>query len=154
MFVVLQVRNQEDKIAGLMFPAREEEVLYHANSPFRGGSYDLLKKFSIYISTLRVLERMERDYKQRDTHRFLSNFFESQAERFKTEQKYHIGEDFINSLWNEGPLLRKNRGGSMNLIDPDSIVEIILRERVRVAEEWIFALGNVPKENARLLSSA
>mmetsp|Transcript_4899 Transcript_4899/g.14772 ORF Transcript_4899/g.14772 Transcript_4899/m.14772 type:complete len:361 (+) Transcript_4899:156-1238(+) len=144
------VRNQEDREIIFRMPAREVESVYHANSPFRGGTYDLLKRFSIYVGVKRVIEKLDREYTTRDAHKWLAKFMEEKGTKFLGDNGYNVGELFIEELWAQAPLVRRGRNGAVKVIDPDALVKTILHERLAVANEWIISLMSVPRDHMEL----
>mmetsp|Transcript_13365 Transcript_13365/g.19261 ORF Transcript_13365/g.19261 Transcript_13365/m.19261 type:complete len:341 (-) Transcript_13365:74-1096(-) len=141
------VLHDVDTVGVKLYPAKERESVYHANSPFRAGNYDLLKTYSVYLAVHRTLEMMDRDYKQRDSFNWLASFLDANGSKFHGDSGYHVGDEFISAMWDELPRMKKNRGGSVSMIDPDSIVEKILHERLRVADDWTTELMSVPRDN-------
>lgn len=117
-----------------------------ADSPYRGGNYDLLKLLATRHATRSLLRDCEAQAARRRTFEFLQRFAE--ARELSGEQPYHAADEWLAELLDQPPLvvMPDAADGGGGLIDPHELAEEVMRRRVGVATAWRDELSSVPEQ--------
>jgi hypothetical protein len=115
---------------------------YVRPSPLRKGNFDLLTVLATQESIHRILND---DPIDRASYRFLRNFYAQRVgSHFTGNNFYGRADNFLEELLTTAPNVLQMQDEKCDLVDPACIVELILKERERVADEWIDLALNAP----------
>lgn len=128
--------NQEGYRTNLLFLDNIVDDDY-LPSPLRKGNFDLLMLLSTQESIHRVLNRGE-DSVDRSSLRFLRNFYAGRiGSHFTGNNWYGRADEFLDELLSTSPCVVQLQDEECDLIDPVRVAKLILKERERVALEWL-----------------
>lgn len=118
-------------------------------SPLRSGNFDLLSLLATQESIHRVLNNdantEDGDGYDKASIRFLRNFYAKRIEsHFTGSYWYGRSSSFIEELLTASPCVVQLQDEECGLVDPTWIAQIILKEREKVAIEWLEAALDVP----------
>jgi len=121
------------------------------STPLRASNFDLLLLLSTQESIHRVLKNyMTAGDEKTATFQWLLNYYsENVGTYFDGNQRYGRGDDFLDDFLCTPPSLM-NKDGKVDLIDPLSMAEEIIRMRGEVASEWKSMMSLVPESHKDL----
>jgi hypothetical protein len=135
--------NQEGYRTNLMFLDNIVDDDY-LPSPLRKGNFDLLMLLSTQESIHRVLNS-EEDSVERSSFRFLRNFYAGRiGSHFTGNNWYGRADEFLDELLSTSPCVVQLQDEECDLVEPVRVAELILKERERVALEWLEVALDAP----------
>lgn len=131
-------KEGEATIRAGSYPTLQHEAEGTSKSAFRGGTYDLLKRLATreaVFATVRALE-------PKPSAQWLARYYKAHGAGFDGEARYGVAEGFLKALLAEMPSVSSD--GAM--VDPKSVVDVILGEREAAAARWRQQLATVPAD--------
>jgi hypothetical protein len=123
----------------------------YAPSPLRKGNFDLLVSLTTQESIHRVLNdgsAREDDSPDKSSIQFLRNFYAQRiGSHFTGSNWYGRADNFLEELLSSPPRVVQLQDEQCGLVDPIRVVELILKEREKVALEWLELSLDVPKSH-------
>lgn len=163
---VMDARDAEDEESPLLTaPNLEKQTAYardamaladfgifsaNAPSPLRKGNFDLTVLLITQESVHRVL-RQYREDDQKVAFEWLRKFYTERVDTyFDGDGGFARADDFLEELLLTPPSVKKNVGGTADLMDPLRIAEDIIRMRTNVGLDFKDAVTNVPHDHMEL----
>lgn len=128
------------------FPPLDFDPAFNAATPFRGGTYDLLKKYLTYLAARQVLFDLERngDEGVKKDAVWFKEFCDSKGSVLReVESGYGSGEMFVDLLLDSSPAVRS--GGAF--LDPMRLAQDVMSERQKIADYWVQILGTTDDDH-------
>jgi hypothetical protein len=123
-------------------------------SALRKGNFDLLVLIATQESIHRVLNDVsarEEDSPDRSSVQFLRNFYAQRiGTHFTGSNWYGRADDFLEELVRTPPSFIQLQDEDCGLVDPVRVVELVLKEREKVALEWLEIALEVPKSHTKI----
>jgi hypothetical protein len=141
--------NQEGYRTNLLFLDNIVDDDY-LPSPLRKGNFDLLMLLSTQESIHRVLNS-EEDSVDRSSFRFLRNFYAGRiGSHFTGNNWYGRADEFLDELLSTSPCVVQLQDEECGLVEPVRVAELILKERERVALEWLEVALDAPNVHLKI----
>uniref|UniRef100_A0A7S3ESJ7 Uncharacterized protein n=1 Tax=Haptolina ericina TaxID=156174 RepID=A0A7S3ESJ7_9EUKA len=146
------VREKEDRGRGSRQPVFSLDP-DHAESPYRGGNYDLLKNLATRNAVREYTSELERSRSCGHTHLFLQRF--CVAHPLEDDGDSHRADDFLLALLQTpfaivGSSIADNGDGVVSaagypqLIDPLELAREVMERRLALANSWAAELEDFP----------
>jgi hypothetical protein len=123
-------------------------------SALRKGNFDLLVLIATQESIHRVLNdasASEEDSTDRSSVQFLRNFYAQRiGTHFTGSNWYGRADDFLEELIRTSPSVIQLQDEDCGLVDPVRVFELVLKEREKVALEWLEIALDVPKSHTEI----
>ncbi|KAG7349406.1 hypothetical protein IV203_012003 [Nitzschia inconspicua] len=130
-------------------------------SPLRKGNFDLLLSLTTQEAIHRILNRLcGTDNHQDDclvddpdqaSVQFLRNFYARRiGTHFTGSNFYGRADDFMDELLQTLPSVVQLQDSECGLVDPEHLVEMIFKEREKVASDWIDISLDVPQSHTTI----
>jgi hypothetical protein len=125
------------------------------DSPFRGGTYDLLQALATRQATKAALASLGASSQKAASFELLKAHWEAHQELFAGDMGKHVGEDYLHKLLElpvtmrsagKGPRGLDSEEATLSVVDPRAICAELLEWRLLVGAAWIERLASLPEE--------
>ena len=140
------VTLESDEEVRTTLPAFSHDPVNNPNTPYRGGSYQLLVALATRRAAQSALAAMAAQPTSWAAREMLATHCEERGLFEGDDLEPHVADAWIASLLDLPISLRMGGGtsGEPALVDPRGVVEQLLEWRTAVAEDWIRRLRRVP----------
>lgn len=136
----------------------DDPTLDHKPSPLRRSNFDLLVLLATEEAIHRVLNRWELKRAEGDlvgaeyaSHVFLEEFYQQRQHFFHGPlQSYGKADDLLEELLDSALLFKADGSNADGVVHPTKIAELVLKERERVALEWMEIAKEAPQHHMRI----
>lgn len=145
----------DDKEVKTTLPAFSIDQDGGDDSPFRGGTYDLLQALATRQATKAALASLGANPEKAASFELLKAHWDGYQELFAGDMQKHVGENFLHTLL-ELPVTMRSSGkglsgsdseeATFSVVDPRAICAELLEWRLLVGAAWIERLASLPEE--------